>query len=118
MVRLFLVDRSIDVNENKVVRAKCSLVIGGLIQQEGVYYFDKCSPTPSASFTRCLARVALRNDFKSSHLDLRQASEQAPLNEDVYMKLSLWCGDFSGVFVKFNKRLHCLKKASINPISG
>ena len=95
-----------------VTRAKCRLVARGFMQEAGVDYENTFSPTPSASSIRLLTGLALKHDMELHHLDIAQAFVQAPLDEEIYMKLPPGCGTWTGKIVRLNKSLYGLNQAS------
>ena len=75
----------------------------GFTQAQDVDYHEKTSPTPASAPVKMLAVVANELGFPVFHLDVSQAFVQAPLEEEIYMRLPLECGELSNRVVKLLK---------------
>lgn len=101
------------VNEfGRVVRAKARLVARGFGQREGVDFFETFSPCPSVTSIRLLAAIACELDLDLCHFDAEQAFVQSELEEEVYIRLPLGCGELSGKVVRLGRSLYGLRQAS------
>ena len=95
-----------------VTRAKAMLVVRGCGQNEGTNFFETFAPMPIASCVRLLGAIARELDLNLCQFDAEQAFVQSNLDEGVFMRLSLGCGEMSGKVVRLNLNLYGLKQAS------
>ena len=93
------------------VKTKSRLVAKGFSQVAGVDYNETNSPTPAAAPVKMIAVVANEMGLPVYHLDVSQAFVQAPLKEDLFMRLSPSCGALSGKIVRLQKCQYGLKQA-------
>ena len=93
------------------VKTKSRLVAKGFSQVAGVDYNETTSPTPAAAPVKMIAAVANENGLPVHHLDVSQAFVQAPLKEDIFMRLPPGCGELSGKIERLLKCQYGLKQA-------
>ena len=94
------------------MKTKSRLVAKGFSQVAGVDYNETTSPTPAAAPVKMIAAVANEKGLPVYHLDVSQAFVQAPLKEDIFMRLPPGCGELSGKIVRLLKCQYGLKQAS------
>ena len=93
------------------VKTKSRLVAKGFSQVTGVDYNETTSPTPAAAPVKMIAAVANEKVLPVYHLDVSQAFVQAPLKEEILMRLPPGCGELSGKIVRLLKCQYGLKQA-------
>ena len=93
------------------MKTKSRLVAKGFSQVVGVDYNDTTSPTPAAAPVKMIAAVANEKGLPVYHLDVSQAFVQAPLKEDIFMRLPWVMVSFSGKIVRLLKCQYGLKQA-------
>ena len=69
------------------VKTKLRLVAKGFPQVQDVDYHETTSPTPASAPVKMLAVVPNELGLPVFHLDVSQAFVQAPLEEEIYMRL-------------------------------
>ena len=87
------------------------MVAKGFTQVQGVGYHETTSPTPALASVKMIASIANEKGLLVFHLDVSQAFVQAPLEEEIYMRLPPGCGELSGNVVKLLKGQYGLKQA-------
>ena len=97
--------------DGNITMPKARLVAKGFMQQEGVNYLHTYAPTPAATSIRTALCWANQEGYSASHLDVKMAYTQAPLDCKVIMKLPDGCGDLSGKYVELKKALYGLKQS-------
>ena len=75
----------------------------GFSQAAGVDYIKTTFPTPAAAPVKMRAAVANEKGLPVDHLDMSQAFVQAPLKEDISMRLPPGYGELSGKIVRLLK---------------
>ena len=93
-------------------KTKSRLVAKGFSQVASVDYNETASPTSATAPVKMIAAVA--NNEKGLpvyHLDVSQAFVQAPLKEDIFVRLPPGCGELSGKIARLLTRQHSLKQA-------
>ena len=90
------------------VKTKSRLVAKRFSQIANIDYHETTSFTPASGPVKMIAVFANEKVF---HLDVSQAFVQAPLQEDIFMRLPQGCGDLSGKVVKLLKCQYDLKQA-------
>ena len=98
-----------DVHGN-CLKTKSRVVGKGFIQVQDVDYHDAKSPTLASAPVKMIATIANEKGLPVFHLD--QAFVQAPLEEEMYMRLPPGCGELSGKGVKTPNCQYGLKQAS------
>ena len=79
------------------------MVAKGFTQVQDVDYHETTSPTPASAPVRMIAAITNEKGFPVFYLDVSQAFVQAPLEEEIYMRLPPGCGELSGKVVKLLK---------------
>ena len=92
------------------MKTKSRLVAKGFSQVEGVDYDEKASPTPAAAPFNMIAAVAIERGLPLYHRDVSQAFMEAPLREEIFMRLPPGCGELSGKIVWLLKCQYGLKQ--------
>ena len=85
------------------LKAKFRVVAKGFTQVQDVDYHETTSPTPASAPVRMIAAITNEKGFPVFYLDVSQAFVQAPLEEEIYMRLPPGCGELSGKVVKLLK---------------
>ena len=93
------------------VKTKSRLVVKGFTQVQDVHYHETTSPTPASAPVQMLAVVANELGLPVFHLDVSQAFVQAPLEDEIYMRLPRGCGELSNRVIKLLKCQYSLKQA-------
>ena len=83
----------------------------GFSQIANIDYHETTSPTPAYAPVKMIAVIANEKGLPVFHLDVLQAFVQAPLKEEIFMRLPQGCGDLSGKVVKLLKSQYGLKQA-------
>ena len=91
-----------DGHEN-CLKTKSRVVAKGFTQVQDVGYHETTSPTPASAPVKMIAAIANEKGLPVFHLDVSQSFMQAPLEEEIYMRLPPGCGEFSGKVVKLLK---------------
>ena len=101
--------------DGRLRKYKARFCVRGDKQKEGVDYDEKYAPVVSWSTVRMLMRLALKEDWKTRQVDFQNAFAQAPLKENVYIKLPpMFDGeDSSDIVLKLNKSLYGLVQAPL-----
>ena len=99
-----------DENGN-ITTPKARLVAKGFMQREGVNYLQTYAPTPATTSVKIVLVWANHMGYLTTHLDVKQAFTQAPLDYKVIMKLPGSCGELSGKYVELKKALYGLKQS-------
>ena len=87
------------------------MVAKGFTQMPNVDYHETTSPTPASALVKIIAVAANELGLPVFHLDVSQAFVQAPLAEEIYMRLPPGCGELSGKIVRLLKSQYGLKQA-------
>ena len=66
-------------------------------------YHETKSPTPASAPVKMIAAIANEKSLPVFHLDVCQAFVQAPLEEEIYMRLPSGSSELSGKVVKLLK---------------
>ena len=93
------------------VKTKSRLVAKGFSLVAGVDYNEKTFPTPAGAPVKMIAAVANEKGLPVCHLDVSQAFVQAPLKEEIFMRLTPGCGELFGKIVRLQKYQYDLKQA-------
>ena len=93
------------------VKTKSRLVAKGFSQVAVVDYNETTSPTPAAAPVKMIGGVANEKGLSVYHLDVSQAFVQAPLKEEIFMRLPPGFGELSGKIVRLLKCQYGLKQA-------
>ena len=96
-------------SDGYIAKAKARLVARGFGRQLGVDYFNTFAPTPTVSSIKVALAIAVQNDWRLYHFDVKQAFVQAKLDTDVYMKLPCDCRERAGNAVKLDRALYGIK---------
>ena len=100
-----------DDREN-VINSKSSMVARGLRQIHSIDFSETFAPTPSTASVKIAVAVANEKGcWLLRHLDRKQAFIQAYLDEAVYMRLPVSCGDMSGEVVLLQRAVYGLREA-------
>ena len=102
---------SYNKGERNCVKMKSRLVAKGFSQVAGIDYIETTSPSPSAAPVNMRVTVANEKGLPVYHLDVSQASVQAPLSEEILMRLPPGCGELTGKIVRLLKCQYGLKQA-------
>ena len=93
------------------MKTKSRIVAKGFSLVAGVDYNEITSPTPAATSVKITAAVTNEKGLLVYHLDVAQAFVQAPLREEIFIRLPPGCGDPSGEIVRLLKCQYGLKQA-------
>ena len=94
------------------LKTKSRVVAKGFTQVQDVDYHESTSPTPTSAPVKIIAAaITNEKDLPIFHLDVSQAFVQAPLEEEMYMRLPPGCGELSGKVVNLLKCQYGLKQA-------
>ena len=93
------------------LKTKSRVVAKGFTQVQDVDYHETMSPTPAPAPVKMIGAIANEKGLPVFHLDVSQAFVQAPLEEEIYMRLPPGCGELSGKAVKLLKCQYGLKQA-------
>ncbi|MBW0527472.1 hypothetical protein O181_067187 [Austropuccinia psidii MF-1] len=74
-------------SDNNLVKNKVRICAQGFLQQPGVDYDNKFSPTGKFSSSRALLSVASSRKLEVHHMDAVAAFLNPSLNEEIYMKI-------------------------------
>ena len=85
------------------------VVAKGFTQVQDVDYHETTSPTPASTPVKMITAIANEKGLPVFHLDVSQAFVQAPLEEEIFMRLPPGCGELSGKVVKLLKCQYALK---------
>ena len=85
------------------MKTKSRLVAKGFSQVAGVNYNKTTSPTPAPAPFKMIAAVPNEKGLPVYHLDVSHAFVQAPLKEEIFMRLPSGCGELSGKTVRLLK---------------
>ena len=91
-------------------KLKSRVAAKGFTQVQDIDYHETTSPTPASAPVKMIAAIANEKGFFVFHLDVSQAFVQAPLEEEIYMRLRPGCGELSGQVVKLLKCKYGLKQ--------
>ena len=80
-------------------------------QVQDVDYHETTSPMPASAPVKMIAAIANEKGLPVFHLDVSQAFVQAPLENEIYMRLPPGCDELSGKVVKLLKYQYGLKQA-------
>ena len=93
------------------LKTESRVVAKGFTQVQDVDYHETTPPTPASAPVKMIAAIANEKGLPVFHLDVSQAFVQAPLEEEIYMRLPPGCGKLSGKVVKLLKCQYGLKQA-------
>ena len=93
------------------LKTKSRVVAKGFTQVQDVDYHETTPPTPASAPVKMIAAIANEKGLSVFHLDVSQAFVQAPLEEEIYLRLPPGCGELSGKVVKLLKCQYGLKQA-------
>ena len=93
------------------VKTKSRLVAKGFSQAAGVDYNETTTLTPAPAPVKIIAAVANEKGLPVYHLGVSPAFVQAPLKEEIFMRLPAGCGELSGKTVGLRKFQYGLKQA-------
>ena len=93
------------------LKTKSRVVAKGFTQVQEVDYHERTSPTPASAPVKMIAAIANKKGLPVFHLDVSQAFVQAPLEEEIFLRLPPGCGKLSGKVVKLLKCQYGLKQA-------
>jgi len=99
---------------NEIIRYKARLVAHGDKQIYGVDYIIIYSPTLDMACIRLIIFFASKFKWNIFQLDIQAAYLNAPLNEDVYVKIPQGDKNFGKGFWKLKKSLYGLKQSGRN----
>ena len=92
------------------VKTKSRLVAKGFTQMPNINYYETTSPTPASAPVKITAVAANELGLPVFHLHVSQAFVQAPLDEEIHMRLPPGCGKLSGKTVGLLKCQYGLKQ--------
>ena len=87
------------------------MVAKGFTQVQDVDYHETTSPTPASAPVKMIAAIVNEKGLPVFHVDVSQTLVQAPLEEEIYMRLPTGCSELSGKVVKILKCQYGLKQA-------
>jgi hypothetical protein len=73
--------------DGTLLKHKCRICADGSQQRHGIDYWDTYSPVVQWSTVRLIMVLASTLELKSRQVDYQQAFPQAPLDDDVYMRI-------------------------------
>jgi hypothetical protein len=73
--------------DGTLLKYKCRICADGSQQRHGIDYWETYSPVVQWSTVRLIMVLAATLDLKSRQVDYQQAFPQAPIDEDVYMRI-------------------------------
>ena len=85
------------------LKTKSRVVAKWFTQIQDVDYHETTSPTPASAPVKMIAAIANESGLPVFHLDVSQAFVQAPLEEEIHMRLPPGCGELSGKVAKLLK---------------
>ena len=98
--------------EGKVIRYKARLVVRGFMQREGIDYDLTYAPVMQSSSFKVALGIAAVNDLECKIMDVETAFLNAPLHEEVYVRVPAgFEGAEQGCFLRLNRALYGLKQA-------
>ena len=102
-----------------VYRLRARLCDDGSKQIHGKYYINSYSPVVNWSTLRLMFILSIKFNLVSRQVDYVQAFPQAPLDEDIYMRIpaGFYYKDSDGnkdFILKLKRNIHGLKQASFN----
>ena len=89
-----------DDGHGDCLKTKSRGVAKGFTQVQDVDYHETTSPTPTSAPVKMIATIANEKGLSVFHLGVSQALVQAPLEEEIFMRLLPGCGELSGKVVK------------------
>ena len=102
---------SMDAMHTNCLKTKSRVVAKEFTQVQDVDYHKTMSHTPTSAPVKMIAAIANEKSLPVFHLDVSQAFVQAPLEEEIFMRLPPGCGELSGKVVKLLKCQYGLKQA-------
>ena len=98
-------------DRGNVIKPKSRMVARDFGQIPNVDFSETFAPTPSAASVKIAVAVAIEKGWLLRHLDVKQASIQANLDEAVYTRLPTGCGHMSGEVVLLQRAVYGLRQA-------
>ena len=102
--------------QNVVTKHKVRLVAKGFSQLEGLDYFETTSPVVSHAAMRTLIATAAAKGHELFQIDIENAFLNAPLEEEIYMRMPKGMRKFDNqgreIVCRLNKAVYGLKQAS------
>jgi hypothetical protein len=98
-------------SNNQPIRHKARIVAHGYKQTHGIDYYETYAPVAKSKSMKLMLIDAAINNKEIKQLDVETAFLQAPLSEEVYIKLPLGCDQHSNRIWKLNKALYGLKQS-------
>ena len=89
-----------DDGQGNCLKTKSRVVAKGFTQVQDVDYHETTSLTPASAPIKMIAAIANEKGLPVFRFDVSQTFVQAPLEEEIYMRLPPGCGEFSGKFVE------------------
>ena len=96
--------------DKNCLKTKSRVVAKGSTQVQDVDYRETTSPTPASAPVKMIA-IVNEKGLPVFHLDVSRAFVQAPLEEEMYMRLPPGCDELSSKVVKLLKYQYGLKQA-------
>lgn len=96
----------------EIERYKARLVVRGFTQEHGVDYDETFSPVVRHTSVRTIMAMAVMEDLKMRHFDVKTAFLYGELNEVIYMKQPIGYEDGTSKVCLLRKSLYGLKQAS------
>ena len=93
------------------LKTKSRVVVKGSTHVQDVDYHETMSPTPASAPVKMIAAITNEKCSPVFHLDVSQVFVQAPVEEEIYMRLPLGCGEISRKVVKLLKCQYGLRQA-------